>query len=195
MQVKRFSEDIKERSGSSHQALEKVIISHIRSIHCIEDYQDLLRLFYGYYKPLEEKIREQLSRSLIWSNSRQAELLENDLTRLNHPVSDLLLCNTLPAVGNKLQALAALYVLEGSTLGGKYILMMIRKQIQLESGVGDTFFTGHGNDTEKNWQRFKLILDEEISEPQQEEFLSSVNETFERFKKWAELKYQYDEQE
>ena len=66
----------------------------------------------------------------------------------------------LPSIRSHQHALGALYVIEGSTLGGKIISKMISHQIPSTDGHGLTFFNSYGDDTITMWERFKVILDD-----------------------------------
>jgi heme oxygenase len=47
-----------------------------------------------------------------------------------------------------------MYVVEGSTLGGRYILRNIKSTLQLDENTGATYFNGYGADTSANWKQF-----------------------------------------
>ena len=196
MQKIRLSEQVKALTSSAHQALEKYLVSIIRQIGSVEDYKKLLVLFYGYYKPVEELIETHLRiSSPIPLSTRKSDSLLSDINRIENQEEILSMATSVPLLQNHTQALAALYVLEGSTLGGKYILQMVRKKIDLPEGIGDSFLSGHGINTELNWKCFKDFLDEEIDESDQHIFVEAVNDTFDRFNHWARINYQYVQQE
>jgi heme oxygenase (biliverdin-IX-beta and delta-forming) len=196
MQKTRLSEEIKALTSSAHQALEKYLVSIIRQIGSVEDYKKVLVLFYGYYKPVERLIETHLRTSLpIPLHARKSDSLLSDINQIQHQAEIISVATSVPLLQNPTQALAALYVLEGSTLGGKYILQMVRKKIDLPEGKGDSFLSGHGVNTELNWKCFKDFLDEEINESDKDMFVKAVNDTFDRFNHWAQINYQYVQQE
>jgi len=89
------------------------------------------------------------------ANRRRVSLLERDIRSLGgkpprSPLSgfDVL---TLP------QALGALYVLEGSTLGGQVISRAVAPTLGTNSLA---FFTGHGSRTAALWSSFVAALDQ-----------------------------------
>ena len=57
------------------------------------------------------------------------------------------------------QAFGALYVLEGSKLGGRYILKDLSNRLGSDIEGMDAFFTGYGPDTVVRWASFKGSLD------------------------------------
>ena len=196
MQKIRLSEAVKALTSPAHQALEKYLVKIIRQISSVEDYKRLLMLFYGYYKPVESLIEAHLRNSSpVPVQIRKSERLFSDISEIDGQEAIIPLATKLPALQNHTQALAALYVLEGSTLGGKYILQMVRKQIDLPDGTADAFLSGHGINTEVNWECFKDFLDDEIISTEDHIFLETVNDTFHQFYHWAQINYQYVEQE
>ncbi len=48
--------------------------------------------------------------------------------------------------------LGAMYVLEGSTLGGRYIARHVESILGIAPGVGDAYFQGHGEATGAMWR-------------------------------------------
>lgn len=54
--------------------------------------------------------------------------------------------------------LGALYVVEGSTLGGQYIARHVEAALGLVRGEGDAYFLGHGERTGERWREIKGIL-------------------------------------
>ena len=196
MQKTRLSEQVKALTSSAHQALEKYLVKIIRQISSAEDYKRLLLLFYGYYKPVENLIEANLvNSSTVPLHIRKSEQLLADISEIDLQEDLIPLAKSLPVLQTNTQALAALYVLEGSTLGGKYILQMVRKNIDLPEGTADSFLSGHGIQTEVNWKCFTDFLNEEIIPGEEQTFIQTVNDTFGQFYNWAQINYQYVEQE
>ena len=196
MQKTKLSEEVKALTSSAHQQLEKYLVKIIRQISSVEDYKKLLHLFYGYYHPVENLIQVHLhTSSPVPLETRKSERLLSDIREIDLQQNSIPIATTVPLVKNHTQALAALYVLEGSTLGGKYILQMVRKKIDLPEGTADSFLSGHGINTESNWKSFKDFLDEDVRQQDENTFHETVNDTFNKFQHWAQINYQYVEQE
>ena len=66
---------------------------------------------------------------------------------------------SLPVLPNFSNALGALYVLEGSTLGSQIILRHLQQVLGPEMAGADSFFCGHGAQTGAMWQAFRTSLD------------------------------------
>jgi heme oxygenase len=76
----------------------------------------------------------------------------------------LLVNPVFPAIGTKAEALGALYVLEGSTLGGRKILKALRSQ-----GVSTDdlhFLDPYGKDAGVHWRTFLRVLERETAHSQ-----------------------------
>jgi heme oxygenase len=80
-----------------------------------------------------------------------------ELAGSGNPLADLV----FPAVGTKAEALGAMYVLEGSTLGGKIIL----KTLQSKGVSTDDldFLDPYGKDTGALWRAFLSVLERETA--------------------------------
>ncbi|GAA3749779.1 biliverdin-producing heme oxygenase [Terriglobus aquaticus] len=54
--------------------------------------------------------------------------------------------------------LGAMYVVEGSTLGGQYIASHVESVLGLTAGEGTAFFRGYGSSTVPKWREFQRVL-------------------------------------
>jgi heme oxygenase len=77
-----------------------------------------------------------------YAHRRKSTLLLNDISKLkgNHTLD---ICSNIPAITNVCQAIGALYVLEGSTLGGRFIYRNIESALDLQVNSGASFFYGY----------------------------------------------------
>jgi heme oxygenase len=181
-----ISEEIKNATTQSHHLLEKLVVEKIRSISTLNDYADLLRLFFSYFGGLELLIDEHLSTQYFpdLHDRRKAALISQDLQRLGEQVPKMLDPKLLPAIKNRHQALGALYVIEGSSLGGKHIEKMIRNKLP-DAANEFLFFVGYGDKTTEMWNGFKNVLNN-ISGNQHEidDIISGACDTFLKFTEW-----------
>jgi heme oxygenase len=80
-----------------------------------------------------------------------------ELAGSENPLADLV----FPAVGTKAEALGAMYVLEGSTLGGRIILKTLRSK---GVSTGDLHFLDpYGQDARALWRAFLSVLERETA--------------------------------
>jgi heme oxygenase len=183
------SEELKSYTQSNHQELEKILVGKMRSIKTNADYIELLQWFYNYYAAVEEQINLYIGADQLDDHlqRRKTEDLLNDIAVLGGSVEKTILATDVPVFANHLQAFGALYVLEGSTLGGVHISKMIRKQLQNEDNQGFSFFDSYGDQTHTMWNKFKTILDgQAANEAEQGLILQSADETFLKFKSWIQ---------
>lgn len=74
--------------------------------------------------------------------------------------------------------LGSLYVVEGSTLGGRYILKILNKNPALKL-LPHRFFQGYGTRTGPHWQEFSRLCEQFLTTPETEaEAIDSAVKTF-----------------
>jgi len=73
--------------------------------------------------------------------------------------------------------LGAMYVMEGSTLGGQYIAKHLEKVFQFEPGGGNAYFRGYAEHTGEMWNAFKAIL-VEVPEEQGDQVIAAAKAMF-----------------
>lgn len=54
--------------------------------------------------------------------------------------------------------MGAMYVMEGSTLGGRFIARYVEEHLHMTPGAGDAYFRGHGDATGSVWREFREHL-------------------------------------
>ncbi len=180
-----LADELKEQTRVVHADLEKKLLSHIQVVNDSDRYVSLLRLMYGYYAGLEEKLDHHKDHLPDYTARRKSAAILNDLKRLAYPTHDLPVCHDLPEIDSPAAALGAMYVLEGSTLGGKIISKMLLKQVPTLDGA-ITFFQGYHDETIDMWQKFKNHLHASVTNDDFEETHRAASETFVKFKKWLE---------
>lgn len=188
-----LSKTLKEETKDLHVALEKAMVPMIKHIQVKQDYVNVLALFYSYFGGLEKKL-ETVGDLNVPDHQlrRKKEAIADDILSLDGSLPELTPEQHLPKIENKLQALGALYVMEGSTLGGIYISKMIAKQLNIQDGISLSFFEGYGDKTEDMWNSFRSNLDEQvIKSEEQAVVIQAANQTFLKFKNWIEVNATY----
>lgn len=182
-----LSERLKEETRESHVAVERTIIPRLKKIDTKEAYLAVLLDFYGYFKPVEEKINAFVDETVVpdFAERRKAVAIKKDIDDLNGSAFGQNFCHDLPLINSTATALGALYVLEGSTVGGIHISDMIASRITLNTGLG--FFRGYGAKAGQMWQSFKTNLDEVGADRlTQDEVVAAADDTFNKFQNWLE---------
>jgi heme oxygenase len=181
------SERLKAFTSSSHQELEKLLVGQMRNISNQEAYSSLLQLFYNYFGAIEAQVDQLIGPAVLadYTQRRKTKSLENDIIALGGTATRSIKAEDVPQIKNILQAFGALYVMEGSTLGGPHIVRMIQKKLQTDDLKGFSFFESYGADMMHMWQQFKEILDKQATnEAEQQVILDAADETFLKFKIW-----------
>jgi len=184
-----FTEKIKEATLQYHQQTEKILVGKMKSMRSKQDYVDLLAAFYGYFGGLEQQIERYINASNLadYNDRRKTAAIADDIKALGGDIPQKATGAQLPEIDNYLQAFGALYVIEGSTLGGKIISKMIQQHLQIDNGAGLSFFNSYGKQTEQMWNSFKEILNDVAMTPEDEAIITdAANQTFLKFKNWLE---------
>ena len=184
-----LSKRLKDETLDSHQQLEKKVVTQIKAVGTPDDYAKLIRLFYGYFGGVEAAIalRPQLIFLSDYDQRRKSVALANDLKLLNSSLPVIATESSLPGLENEFQIAGALYVMEGSTLGGKFIVKMLKEKLAQISPDAFSFFVGYQEDTGKMWQRFIDAINKmSLNEVQENEVIESANDTFSHFAKWID---------
>ncbi|WP_028979138.1 biliverdin-producing heme oxygenase [Sporocytophaga myxococcoides] len=184
-------EKIKRQTAENHAAMEnsnlmKPVVSRELSL---ESYKNILIKFYGFFHPLENSINSfsDIHNYLHdFETRRKSTALKDDLHKLGCN-EEINLCNDLPEIKTSSQALGCLYVMEGSTLGGRMISRIISETISLNKDSGVSFFNGYGEETGKKWKSFCEALTHYSSAVNDDDtIIDAANETFIKFKNWVE---------
>lgn len=184
-----FTDEIKEATLQNHQQTERVLVDKLKNMRSVQHYIDLLNLFYGYFGGLEKCIERYVNASnLADYNSRRKTLaLAADIRALGGTVPPLATDDKLPEIDNYLKAFGALYVIEGSTLGGSIISKMVKQHLGIQDGAGLSFFNSYGGQTGQMWANFKKILNEVATTKKDEQIITAAaNHTFAGFKTWLD---------
>ena len=146
----------------AHQEVER-IMALPGSIETMADYRRWLVRFFGIYQPLEYLLRGFAGWTATDIRPHQmghTEALLKDLKVLKFDPDHIELAsqNALPVIETFGQAFGALYVLEGSKLGGRHILRDLSNRLGREIEGRDAFLTGNGAYTAIRWASFKASL-------------------------------------
>lgn len=183
-------ERLRNETSVAHQSLEKLLIPRIKSITTPAQYLSLLQMFYGFYAPLEAAIDGHMEDHILpdYNERRKAGAILNDIYAITDNTDSVAtLSEDLPQMENTGNAIGALYVLEGSTLGGQVIRKMLEKNLQLPGGKGLEFFNGYGEATPQRWKHFINCMNSYASTSGAgDAIIQGANDTFIKIKSWAE---------
>jgi len=174
-----LSTQIKEATKTGHQETEKKVVLRIKNISNNEDYIELLKCFYAYFNTVEKAIAPYINSVLPdYKDRRNSSYIKADIEELGGNI-DKLPAATATEVKDAIQAMGALYVLEGSIMGGPYIVQMLQKK-GIEKGF--SFFSGYGNESGQKWASFTAALNIlPKTESDNAKAVDAARETFTRF--------------
>ncbi|MGN6164585.1 MAG: biliverdin-producing heme oxygenase [Flavisolibacter sp.] len=175
---------IKAHTSDSHALAEKSLLLRLEAIRCKADYAAILKMFYGFFFPVQQKILTHISPDHLKDieERRLASLILDDLQSINFPSQHITLCSELPEIKSAAQAFGALYVLEGATLGGRIIAKMLLRNSHLQlSEENLSFFNGYKEATGIKWKIFQQALNQQFG---QELLVDTAKETFLLFRNW-----------
>jgi heme oxygenase (biliverdin-IX-beta and delta-forming) len=182
-------DQLKSRTSAAHSSLEERL-----RLACprpsLGDYEAYLAAMYGFSAPLEARYRQlppELAQELRIERRCKAALLEADLASLaarrGAGTTRPPLCERLPSTDTVSRTLGTLYVLEGSTLGARFLLRHLEPL-----GIEDcsSYLRSYGPELKPMWEGFRNILTSHAERhPEQvEELLDAALQTFSRIDAW-----------
>jgi heme oxygenase len=157
----------------------------------VDDYARYLRAMYGFHAPIENALAADgvlESAGFAAARRRKTPWLAHDLRRLDPCDIVPPCCSALPVSDSFARRIGIAYVVEGSTLGGKYILAHLPPALAALRGTATAFLEGYGAETGARWRGFAEIAARLItaaSAPGAEaEAIAGARDTFERLIAW-----------
>ncbi|WP_161557396.1 biliverdin-producing heme oxygenase [Acidisarcina polymorpha] len=155
---------LRNETSSLHEQVERDLRLP-DSIHTLDEYRECLIRFYRLYRPLEAALLGCDG----WSDaglSIQERLrtvrLASDLCALG--VVPIMMrdapVRALPVMPSFAHSLGALYVLEGATLGARFILRRLEQVLGAQLTGATAFFACRIPNAEDSWKYFKKCLDD-----------------------------------
>lgn len=143
-----------------------------------------LTRFYGFYRAWEPWIEASPIDSAFFEPRRKLALVRRDLVALGVDEPDSL-DRFSPQIGPATLewAMGSLYVIEGSTLGGRVIERWLQDAAWLPKG-GLVYFSSYGADVGRMWRSFQEKLVGVAASSSSGEMICAANVTFERLHSW-----------
>ena len=148
-------------------------------------YVAVLRRLYGIVVAWEELVARVAPDWLeeIRIPRRRQEMLRDDLAYFDIEASHSEI-PALPPIRSFSELLGAMYVMEGSTLGGQLIARHVERVLCLEPGVGNAYFRSHGERTGTMWKEFCEVLRNRIPDAEANDAVLSAKAMFRAFGDW-----------
>jgi heme oxygenase (biliverdin-IX-beta and delta-forming) len=83
--------------------------------------------------------------------------------------------------------LGSMYVMEGSTLGGRLIARHVERVLGLSAGIGDAYFSGHDQHTGTMWKEFCSVLQTRVPDRETHTVILAAKTMFGIFGSWMQM--------
>lgn len=179
-----LTDRLKAQTADQHSRIESKL-SIFSRIQSREDYARLLEHLWGYYSPKEASLKslDWEKAAIDFSQRIKSPWLASDLKNLSRPTGALPVMQQVQPPKNLCEAMGALYVLEGATLGGQFIVRHLRAQNW--SGEAIRFYTGYDEHTGEMWTQFRKAANVHCTqEEQMEDAVNGAMATFDEFARW-----------
>lgn len=182
-----FPQRLKVETSILHQELEELPLSKaiLREDLTTRDYLKYLHLMHDVIKNLEDLVFPLLYYEVADLSQRiKTPLLEQDFNSLSYskPQSTPVFKDLDKQISTAF-ALGMLYVIEGSTLGGRMIYKHIHKTLGYDNQSGAAYFSGYGEETGLFWKNFiTTLVAYEKNHNTSEKIIEGANYTFQAIK-------------
>jgi heme oxygenase len=177
-----LSEKIKDTTKQAHLNLEKIVVQQLKSVKTNKDYAGFLTKFYTYFSNVEKAIAPYITNQVLpdYAERRNSTYIKRDIEALGTSVGEAPVAE-VPVISNAVSALGALYVMEGSIMGGRIIVQILEK-LGIKDGI--SFFSGYGQETGTMWAVFLKVMNEAaVTADDERQAIDTANRTFELFGK------------
>src|ERR1700722_11648324 len=93
----------------------------------------------------------------------------------------------LPEMSDDASLLGAMYVMEGSTLGGQLIARHVERVLGLTAGQGNAYFRGHNEQTGQLWKGFCDALRTKVPDNEADAVIAAAKTMFGVFGSWMRV--------
>ena len=185
--INMLSTKIKEQTASPHRQLEShPLFRNLSGRFEEESYLKLLQKLEAYYQVLEKAYVPFFKEvtALEISKRQRAHILTEDIKNRSGVTS--VYSFDVPVIDSICKATGALYVMEGSTLGARFICQSLA-QSGINASNGAAYFSGYGEDTGTMWKVFvQFINDVASSEEEEQEVITTAEQVFSSLYKWLD---------
>lgn len=155
--------EVKSRTAAYHADTERLLREKLFKNGLSQScYLRVISAFHRAYSSLEGVIADYPVPAQLLKKRSKLELLEKDLIYLRNATKTarpLIFIDEPPHVANEAVALGVLYVMEGSTLGGKIINKYLMQHEWMSVDLIGNFFNNYGDDCSRMWKEFGCIVD------------------------------------
>jgi heme oxygenase len=184
-----FIKNLRQETSESHQKLENNPLSRaiLDPAVSLGDYQQYLSKMYGVVIACEDQVFPAISQFLPDLGERyKSRLIIEDLAATGLSDTEI---DSIPVYAFKFstaaEALGIMYVLEGSTLGGRILYKHIHETLGLTPDNGAGYFWGYGAQTGTLWKSFVSSFTRFASESSEgRKMIETAKSTFTAIDEW-----------
>ncbi|MES2766671.1 MAG: biliverdin-producing heme oxygenase [Bacteroidota bacterium] len=176
---------LKTQTRPHHDSIEQYSLSDkiMDGTLTLDEYKTLLFKNYIFHASIENSLEKFLKDLPDFGSRKKTGSLLKDLAELNYMGNSFKKFSP-PAFKNKAEALGAMYVMEGATLGGAMIYKQLLKNEEIARVSSFNYYRGYGEKTSEKWKSFLQILSDEVkTEDEAHDTLSGAIQTFQAFEK------------
>lgn len=182
---RRVLRALKDRTSDLHEEAERYV-RILDEDATVDDYRRYLATIAGFHVPLEAAFAGDRGLAALGFDAparRKSHLLARDLCALGAPAWAL--CSSVPELANTPRAVGIAYVIEGSTLGGRYVLTRLPPAIEAVRPTASAFLTGYGEATGDRWRAFGAVVERGVVTADDErEAIAGARDCFARLIDW-----------
>lgn len=183
---------LKQETAEVHVAIERSV-RFLDADATVSDYGNYLAQLLGFYAPIENRLVALCAKidctamPIDMEGRCKAHLIAQDLRRLGRTECALMQLprcgdDELPPLQDLQQALGCLYVLEGATLGGRYVSHRLSQRFPDTMTTAGAFLRCYGNETRARWLAYGQALAQHAEDPQR--IVRSAQQTFLALHNW-----------
>ena len=179
-------ERLRIETRPAHDRIERAV-DFERRTSSRDAYRGLLGRFYGFHRAFEAEAASLAPECVLFQQRRKAHLLERDLAALGMSPQEIIhlpRCCPLMPLPAPAAVLGAMYVLEGSTLGGALIAREAQRRLGLTAQTGCAYFRSYGRDTASMWKSFGAALLAASSPDTDDLIVETAGRTFDVMHDW-----------
>lgn len=183
-------EQLKSETAAAHASIERRL-RIAQAGASLEDYRNYLCAMYGFTAPLEQRLPQltpDLSSELELELRCKSSLIASDLAtlepRLEEKPAPLAWCDSLPEHRSATQVLGILYVLEGSTLGARWLLRHLQP---LRIDDCSRYLRSYGEALGAMWEKMRraVVRHAEQHPERKGELIAAAHDTFRKLDDWC----------
>jgi len=182
-----FHERLKQATAAEHHGAEQAT-RMLDPALSVAGYVQCLKKLYGFYRPMEVLLVRWIeAQGIDWKLTERAGKLCEDLQGLGltaPAIECLEICAYLPDLTRAAEGLGAIYVVEGSVLGGRVIGRHLDATLGLTAANGASFFAVPDS-VGLRWQGFRALIEAAATDPVEEGLIiGGARQTFEAYRAW-----------